>query len=71
MEDDDFDVEGAQKRITGILNYMSENKPDFDDHFVQSLSDQLDRKGKLSDQQIAALDRIIGGFKIDVDEWCD
>lgn len=70
-EEETFDVAEANRMITAIQNYMAENKPDFDDSFVCSLQEQLEAKDHLSLKQISALERIIDGFEIDVDQWAD
>ena len=55
--------------ISAITNFMQEKKPDYDFTFITSLQSQLERKGELSPKQISALERIIDGFHIDMNEW--
>jgi len=53
----------SQDKIDAILDWANENYW-FDTGFVDSLSEQLERKGRLTDNQESALDNLIEKFDI-------
>lgn len=67
MEKDmDFD---AQSKLVGIRNWAEENRPDFDFTFLDSLDEAFEEYEELTEAQEQALDNIIEGFRIDIEEY--
>lgn len=61
----------VEDKILAILNWAEEEGDDFDNEFVLEMQDKLEEFGELTEKQEEALDRIISGFRIDVDERKD
>lgn len=57
------------EKISAIYNWKRASSVSFDTSFVDSLYDQYLQRGKLSDKQVAALDKIITKFNICLDTW--
>lgn len=69
MLDQNLDEYDDEDKINAILSWKADEKPDFDDLFVLEMQQGLEKYGKLFPSQTAALDRIIGGFRIDMERW--
>ena len=61
----------AQDMITAIINWAESENPDFDTNFVESVQAKLSEHGELTPGQVDGLERIVKGFRIDVETWCD
>lgn len=64
-------MDGYGAKLSAILNWASDEKPDFDTAFIESVQAQLESKGSISTRQMEAVDNIIDRFKIDVEAWND
>lgn len=64
-------MDGYGAKLSAILNWALDEKPDFDTKFVESVQAQLESKGSISTRQMEAVDNIIDRFKIDVEAWND
>ena len=51
--------EDIGQKIQTILDWAELEQPEFDTTFVESLKEQFEQNGRLSNKQIAALDKII------------
>lgn len=51
--------ETIDRKIQTILDWAELEQPEFDTTFVESLREQYEKNGRLSNKQIAALDKII------------
>lgn len=58
-----------EEKIQAIYNWKRASSVSFKTDFVDSLYDQFIDRGTLSNNQIAALDRIIQKFNISLDTW--
>lgn len=57
-------VKEDEHNIALIMDWASEH-PEFDTEFVERLSEQLDKRGYLTEKQSAALENIIERFGIE------
>lgn len=66
MSDNDINhrYKSIEDKLSVITEYATEH-PDFDTEFVDSLNNQFERKGDLSDKQILALSNIIDKWEMD------
>ncbi len=59
------DWDAIEEKIQAVQDW-ADTHTDFDCDFVDSLGEQLERQGELSQKQIDALDNIIEKFHIEV-----
>jgi hypothetical protein len=66
----ELDVD-QDRKISAVLSWAKEEgeAAEFDDSFVGSLANGIEKYGSLTEKQEAALDNIIARFKINVEEW--
>jgi hypothetical protein len=53
-----------EEKIEMVLEWADNENPDFDTEFIESLQEQYEEKGWLSEKQEEALDNIINKFRI-------
>ena len=58
------------EKCTAIYRWQQSSNVTFDLSFVESIHDYYIQRGRCSDKQIAALDKILNKFNIDLDRWC-
>ena len=58
-----------EDKVHAILEWAHETQTDFDTELAENCRDTLESGRDLSTGQERAIDNIIRGFKIDVDEW--
>ena len=59
-----------EEKFSAIYNWKSHADVNFDLSFVESVHDKFLSYGRCTPRQIAAIDRILGRYRIDVGRWC-
>ena len=63
-------MDDAEDKINAIINFMGENpRLSFDTTFIESVLEQYQIRGSITDLQLDSVNNIIESFGIDVDHY--